>query len=77
MTEHRRASQFTSLEAIMHQMQESNQTLPEYGTGKDNFCNPEVVKKYRREDEAIKSFIYKMNQGKQKKIWKQPTYFEK
>ena len=37
---------------------------------KRNFESSEVVNKWRRENEKIKSFIYKMNIGKKAKIWK-------
>ena len=42
-----------------------------------NFESPSVMSKWRKEDENIKSFIYKMNIGKKLKIWKQPTFFQK
>lgn len=44
---------------------------------KRNFESPSVMSKWRKEDEQIKSFIYKMNIGKKLKIWKQPTFLDK
>jgi hypothetical protein len=44
---------------------------------KRNFESANVMQKWRKENDQIKSFIYKMNIGKKMKIWKQPTFLDK
>lgn len=42
-----------------------------------NFESSSMITRWLKEDEQIKSFIYKMNIGKKLKIWKQPTFLDK